>query len=104
MIESNSFKVSCVAESKMEFINETLAKELDTNINLIGFTNGVYDLEQNKFQKGTVEDKVSMTTRYDFSEDYDTEKTEFIDQMIDGYFSTKETSRWFKKTFGVYDK
>ena len=68
MIESNGFKMSCVAEAKMEFINETLSKQLDTNIKLIGFSNGVYDLDQNTFRKGTVEDKVSMTTRYNFSE------------------------------------
>ena len=52
MIESNSFKMSCVAEAKMESINKTLYNELDPNINLIGFTNGVYDLEQNVFRKG----------------------------------------------------
>ena len=34
MIESNSFKMSCVAEAKMEFINQTLSKELDINIKL----------------------------------------------------------------------
>ena len=100
MIESNSFKMSCGAEAKMEFINEMLYDEFDTNIKLIGFTNGVYNLDPNLFRKGTVEDKVSMTTRYNFSEDFDNEKMEFIDQMIDGNFSTKETSRWFKTHLG----
>lgn len=99
-IESNSFKLSCVSEAKQDFMNENLFKELDMKDHLIGFTNGVYDLETMSFRVGNVEDKISMTTGYDYSSDYDNEKFEFIDTMINGYFETAETARWFKKHLG----
>jgi P4 family phage/plasmid primase-like protien len=100
MIESNSFKMGCVAEAKQDFMNENLYRDLDSKIHLVGFNNGVYDLEVMAFRTGTVEDKVSMTTRFDFDENYELEKFDFIDEMINGYFSTLETARWFEKHMG----
>lgn len=38
----------------------------DNNKNLIGFTNGVYDLELMVFRKGRYDDYVSITTGYDY--------------------------------------
>jgi len=69
---------------------------------LVGQKIGVYDLDLMSFRTGNVEDKVSMTTRldFDFDEDYDADKLDFIDEMINGYFTTLETARWFKKPLG----
>ncbi len=100
LIENNGFKMGCVAEAKQDFMNETLYKDLDTIDNLIGFTNGVFDLNTMEFRKGTIDDKVSMTTRFNYDDNLDEEKLDFIDEMIDGYFETAETSRWFKKHLG----
>jgi P4 family phage/plasmid primase-like protien len=38
----------------------------DMNCNLIGFTNGVYDMKEHKFREGRKEDYISMTTGYDY--------------------------------------
>ena len=102
MIESNSFKMGCVAEAKQDFMNENLYRDLDSKNHLVGFKNGVYDLEVMAFRTGTVEDKVSMTTRFDFDENYEQETFDFIDEMINGYFTSLqvETARWFKKHMG----
>jgi len=85
MIESNSFKMGCVAEAKQDFMNENLYCDLDSKNHLLGLKNGVCDLEVMGFRTGTVEDKVSMTTRFDFDENYEQEKFDFIDEMINWY-------------------
>jgi P4 family phage/plasmid primase-like protien len=99
-IESNHFKMGCVSEAKQDFMNETLYKELDTKDNLLGFNNGVFDLKTSSFRIGTIHDKISMTTGYNYTDNYNKENFEFIDKMIDGYFKTAETARWFKKHLG----
>ena len=98
-LEGNFFKMGCIAEAKTEFIDENLATELDKNIYLLGFTNGVFDLKTFTFRKGTIEDKVSMTTQYDFCE-CTNNKLDVFENLIDGYFKTKETSHYFKKHLG----
>lgn len=42
--------------------------ELDRDFTVIGFTNGVYDLKQNKFRSGIPEDRISMCTGYPYLE------------------------------------
>ena len=80
------------------FLDRNLYKELNSNLNLVGFTNGVYDLDQMAFRKATIEDKISFTTGYAYSENIDQENLSFIDKLIDDYFETKEGAEWFKKT------
>ena len=99
-VENNSFKLACVSEAKQDSMNENLYKELDTKDHLIGFNNGVYDLEHGEFRIGTVEDKISMSVGYDYSPDYDDVDYKFIDDTINGYFKDAETARWFKKHLG----
>ena len=98
-VESNKFKMSCVAESKQDFINEKLYFEMDKNPYLIGFDNGVFDLQTMTFRKATVEDKVSMTVGYDYTP-LDPHKFNYFDDLISGYFGEPETAWWFKKHLG----
>jgi P4 family phage/plasmid primase-like protien len=42
--------------------------KLDTERNLIGFDNGVYDLEKGQFRKSTSKDMISLTTKYDYTD------------------------------------
>lgn len=99
-IENISFKKSCIEEVHNEFLNEKLKDTLDSNINLIGFNNGIYDLEKMEFRKGTIEDKVSMSVGYDYHELDNYETLNFIEKTIDEMFETKEMSDWFKVHLG----
>src|SRR5437868_564842 len=49
------------------------AKNLDSNKHLIGFTNGVYDIQKDIFRNGEPSDLISMNTNYNFISNY-TEK------------------------------
>ena len=100
--EDYTFKQKCIAESKEVFLDRNLYKELNSNLNLVGFTNGVYDLDQMAFRKATIEDKISFTTGYAYSENIDQENLSFIDKLIDDYFETKEGAEWFKKHLGSF--
>jgi P4 family phage/plasmid primase-like protien len=53
------------------FYNEDFIKNLDTNLMIIGFDNGVYDLETLTFRDGRPEDYLSKTVGYDYNDDID---------------------------------
>ena len=63
-------------------------EKLDSNKNLIGFNNGVYDLESLRFRAGTPDDYISLTVGYDW-EDY-TLDHEYIKE-IQLFFSKVQT-------------
>ena len=45
---------------------QTFNEQLDSNMYLLGFTNGVYDLKCNKFRPGNPDDMISMTTNIEY--------------------------------------
>lgn len=97
LLESHSFKVSCINELKQELIDEDLEEQLDTKPHLVGFTNGVYDLKLLVFRVGNVDDKVSMTTGYEFEPKANEENMAFIEQLFASYFENHDKFRWFMK-------
>ncbi|DAC81723.1 TPA_asm: S3H [Synchytrium chytrid fungus MELD element] len=55
-------------QSASFFLEKTrnFLQTLDSNKNLVGFNNGVYDLKENCFREGRPEDNISMSTGYDY--------------------------------------
>lgn len=51
-------------------INRDFLKKLDSNRDIIGFNNGVFDLVKFEFRKTEPVDYISMTVGYDYSENY----------------------------------
>ena len=56
-------KLNCL---ELEFYNSNFYKIIDQNKDLIGFENGIYDLNTMEFRKGNSSDYVSMSTGYEF--------------------------------------
>jgi P4 family phage/plasmid primase-like protien len=58
-------------ECKFRFYDEEFRNKLDSNDNLLHFTNGVYDLEKDEFREGYPEDYVSLSTNLEYIEEPD---------------------------------
>ena len=65
-LKKKTFKDKIISESSMLFYEKDFESRLDQNINIIGFTNGVYDLKNEIFRKGCPEDLISKTVGYDY--------------------------------------
>lgn len=71
-LESTSFKKSLIEELKIMFfeLDKKFADKLDANVYLLGFENGVYDLQNQMFRLGKPDDYITFSTGYDYL-DYD---------------------------------
>ena len=65
-LKTNSFKKSVISECTELFHIHRFEELLDTKVNLIGFNNGVYDLELGLFREGLPEDYISFCTNIDY--------------------------------------
>lgn len=63
-----TFKKQIVDECRSLFYDDKFEEKLDSNLNLIGFKNGVYDLERNEFRSGRPDDFISLSTNNDHLE------------------------------------
>ena len=75
------------------YVDTKFQSKLDSNINLIGFDNGIYDLKENCFREGIPTDYISGCVNYDWKE-YDEDHPAII--KIKKFFSevyTEETMR-----------
>jgi len=63
-----AFKENIIKECARMFYDKGFEEKLDSNRNLVGFNNGVYDLEENVFRAGAPEDLVSLSVGFDWTE------------------------------------
>lgn len=56
------FKKTLIQEAKGFFSDKKFSEKLNENYNLIGFTNGVYDLKEKKFRAGQPDDHITFST------------------------------------------
>ena len=63
-----SFKDKVMRELARMFYDAKFVSKLDTNPDLLGFENGVYDLKTGKFRDGCPEDYISLSTGIDYQE------------------------------------
>jgi len=61
-LKQSNFKDNIMKESRELFYIEKFEEKLDSRCNLIGFENGVYDMETDEFRDGRPEDYISFTT------------------------------------------
>ncbi len=67
-LKKSGFKERVIKESKNMFYSKEFEEKIDSNRNLIGFNNGVFDLVAGIFRDGSPDDLVSRTVGYDYEE------------------------------------
>lgn len=64
-LKTTSFKENVMKECKELFCNKDFVKKLDNNQYLLGFNNGVYDLQKGELRDGRPDDYMEMSTEID---------------------------------------
>jgi P4 family phage/plasmid primase-like protien len=67
-LNNNTFKNGIIRECSSLAYDPNFLKNLDENINLICFENGVYELKDGYFREGCPDDYISLCTNYDYIE------------------------------------
>ena len=67
-LKQTSFKNNIMSECQELFYDtdKSFYEKLDSNLNLLGFNNGVYDLKHGHFRKGRPEDMISKSTHINY--------------------------------------
>jgi P4 family phage/plasmid primase-like protien len=66
-LKKPSFQKGIMEECELLFMKDNFEKELDTKPNLIGFENGVFDLDTHEFRDGRPDDMITSSTKYDYT-------------------------------------
>ena len=72
-LQDKRFKDFVTTEMREFLLDVEFEAKLDSNINLIAFTNGVYDLEAGRFREALPEDYCSISVGYDYIPEMNTE-------------------------------
>lgn len=70
-LQTTTFKKQIMEECQELFYIEDFEAELDLKTKLIGFDNGVYDLENDIFRDGISEDYIKYSTKINYFKDFD---------------------------------
>ncbi|KAJ3079699.1 hypothetical protein HK102_003570 [Quaeritorhiza haematococci] len=82
----------------IKFLKANFAKALDTNGDLLVFTNGVYDLVKDEFRPGQPEDNMSLTVGYPYEAlSQDSEPVRVVHAWLDQVFPVAEEKHFVLK-------
>ena len=86
-LRNEPFKNHIINACSVLFHDKDFYEKLDSNVNLLGFDNGVYDLEKMEFREGLPEDYISFSTGIDYKEHEDDDELvnnvhEFLSQVL----------------------
>lgn len=70
-LQDAGFKDNVVKEMREYLYDRTFLQKLDSNSNLLAFTNGVWELKEHRFRNAKPEDYVSLSVGYDYIEKVD---------------------------------
>lgn len=83
-LKTTTFKKNLMVECNELFYVKKFEEQLDSQHHLIGFENGVYDLDKGEFREGRPDDFVTFSTENDYV-DHTTEDYEDIVEQIDDF-------------------
>jgi P4 family phage/plasmid primase-like protien len=95
-LKSTPFKANVMKECKDIFYNEKFLENLDKNRWLVGFQNGVYDLQKNCFREGVPEDYISLQMPISYSEySEDDQLVQEVHEFLTKIFPDKKVRDYF---------
>ncbi len=89
-LKKNGFKECVLAECMRIFYNDKIEERFDSNKDLLGFDNGVYDLKLGCFRAGVPDDFITLSVDYDYKE-YKSTDSEVMEVMK--YFDSVHTEK-----------
>jgi len=100
-IQDVSYIEKVLKACSYNFFNEDFIKNLDTNQMLLGFDNGVYDLETLTFRDGRPDDYISKTVGYDYNEELtkDCEEVQLVLNTISQILPQEDIRDYMMKVF-----
>ena len=95
-LKTTSFKQNTMTECQELFHEKDFVKKLDTNPYLIGFNNGVYDLNKCELRDGRPDDYIELNTEIDKIEfDQNNENWPDLEKFITTVFVDEEMRNYF---------
>lgn len=91
------FIKNLMQECTCKLYDDKFFGKLDNNVNLVGFDNGIFDLENGIFRDGLPNDYISLTVKYDYKE-YKEDNQE-INTFLEKLFQDNKTREEFVLTF-----
>lgn len=77
------FEEEIIKGAKMYYNDETFISKLNSKKHLVPFSNGVYDLLENKFRETKKEDYINLTVNYNYNQDVDNKEVYiFLDRVL----------------------
>ena len=95
-----SGKSKLMKECSMQFKKDKFEEQLDSNPNLIGFDNGIFDLNKMIFRKGEPNDCISFTTKYEYKPGINTIIRNDIFKFLEEILPNKETREYLLTFLG----
>jgi len=104
-LKKTNFKANIMTECAELFYDKskTFYDKLDSNLNLLGFNNGVYDLKYDEFRKGRPEDFITLSTGIDYI-DFDPYSDEIkgINKFLDEILTIPNVKKYVVKLMGTF--
>jgi P4 family phage/plasmid primase-like protien len=86
---------------KSEYTHPTAEQLMNSNNDIIGLKDGVYDLANGVFRKGIQEDFITMTANVSYSQKVDPKKYEFVEQFFNDILPNPEVREYLLKVLST---
>jgi len=95
-LKSSPFKTNIMKECTELFLDSMFVEKLDTDPDLMHFSNGVLDLKEQRFRPGKPSDYISLTTGYDYQEySWDSQEVIEVEDHFSKVFPDPELKQYF---------